>query len=677
MFATGGEASRNLSLHHAFSKKGHVMEPIPHRHSTFEEAAHCEVCSARAWQQRKSLFLNTDAIMLYIAIILFLWEFFFEHLFHKHNLLFWEFILVFTAYLLAGGSVLTNAYKTVMRGDFFDENVLMVIATAGALAIHAYTEAIGIMIFFKIGELMQSLAVARSRRSIKSLLTSKPEIARVHTAAGVMERPPEDVSVGEKVTVRPGEKIPLDGVVLEGTSQINTAALTGESVPLSIHKGDSVMAGQLCIDGAITIRVTRLFEESSIAKVMELVENATARKAKTEKFITTFAKYYTPYVVLTALAVAFIPSLIMGGDITKWVYRALVLLVISCPCALVISIPLGYFGGIGRASSAGILIKGSNFIDALANVTAVAFDKTGTLTHGIFVVQSVEPAEGFTHTELIEYAAAAEFNSTHPIARSILEYHKAHGGTLDENALEEAKTLTGKGASVHYHGKYILAGNASLLTQQRIIFSQTKQTGTVVYVVVNRVFAGAIVIGDALRGDAQEAIRQLKQQGIASVMLTGDNEKAAQAIADSLQLDTFHANLLPEDKVAFFETLHKNQKGKGQTAFLGDGINDAPVIARADVGIAMGGLGSDAAIETADVVLMTDSPSKVPQAIAIAKQTKRIVWQNIFFAFAVKAIFITMGIFGIATMWEAVFADVGTSLLALANSTRIFTFKRE
>ena len=650
------------------------MEPIPHRHSTFEEAAHCEVCSARAWQQRKSLFLNTDAIMLYVAIILFLWELFFEHLFHKHNLLFWEFILVFTAYLLAGGSVLTNAYKTIMRGDFFDENVLMVIATAGALAIHAYTEAIGIMIFFKIGELMQSLAVARSRRSIKSLLASKPEIARVHTAAGVVERLPEDVSVGEKVTVRPGEKIPLDGVVLEGSSQINTAALTGESVPISAHKDDFVMAGQLCIDGAITLRVTRPFEESSIAKVMDLVENATARKANTEKFITKFAKYYTPYVVVTALGVAFIPPLVMGGDIRQWVYRALVLLVISCPCALVVSIPLGYFGGIGRASSAGILIKGSNFIDALANVTAVAFDKTGTLTHGLFVVQSVEPAEGFTHDDLIEYAAAAEFYSPHPIARSILEYHKAHGGTLDEDALEEAKTLSGKGASVHYHGKYILAGNTSLLTQQRIIFSQTKKIGTVVYIVVNRVFAGAIVIGDALRNDAQTAIQQLKQQGITAIMLTGDNEKAAQMMADSLRLDTFHANLLPEDKVTFFENLQKSQKDKGQTAFLGDGINDAPVIARADVGIAMGGLGSDAAIETADVVLMTDSPSKVPQAIAIAKQTKRIVWQNIFFAFAVKALFITLGIFGIATMWEAVFADVGTSLLALANSTRIFAF---
>lgn len=652
------------------------MEPISHRHSTFEDAANCEVCSARAHQQRNSLFLSTDAIMLYIAIVLFICELFFEHLVHEHNLQVWEFVFVLVAYLLAGGTVLTNAVKTVLHGDFFDENVLMVIATAGALAIHAYSEAIGIMIFFKIGELMQSLAVARSRRSITSLLASKPEIARVHTSSGIIERVPEEVVIGEEVTVRPGEKIPLDGVVLKGNSQINTAAITGESVPVSAHKGDEVMAGQICIDGAITLRVTRPFKESSIAKIMDLVENATARKAKTEKFITTFAKYYTPYVVLTALAVAFIPSLVMGGDLTKWVYRALVLLVISCPCALVISIPLGYFGGIGRASSSGILIKGSNFIDALAGVTSVAFDKTGTLTHGIFVVNHIDPVNGFTKEQLIECAAAAEFNSTHPIARSILEYYKAHDGKLDETELEEAKTISGRGTSVHYFGKYILAGNASLLTQQRINFSQSRLEGTIVYVAVDRVFAGAISIGDALRDDSVEAIRQLNEQGIETTMLTGDNEKAASAFAEELNLDTFYAGLLPEEKVAFFEELQAKQDKEGRIAFVGDGINDAPVIARADVGIAMGGLGSDAAIETADVVLMTDAPSKVPQAIAIARQTRTIVWQNIIFAFVVKGIFITLGIFGIATMWEAVFADVGTSLLALANSTRIFTFKR-
>ncbi|WP_430734855.1 heavy metal translocating P-type ATPase [Halodesulfovibrio aestuarii] len=650
------------------------MEPITHRHSTFEEAAHCEACLARAQQQRNSLFFNADAIMLYIAIALFVCELLFENVFHKHHLQLEELIFVLIAYLLAGGSVLTNAGKTILRGDFFDENVLMVIATAGAIAIHAYTEAIGIMIFFKIGELMQSLAVARSRRSIVSLLASKPEIARVHTAAGVVEREPEDVMIGEKLTVRPGEKIPLDGIVLEGHSQINTAAITGESVPVSARKGDTVMAGQICIDGALTLRVTRLYKESSIAKIMELVEHATARKAKTEKFITTFAKHYTPCVVLTALAVAFIPSLIMGGELTKWVYRALVLLVISCPCALVISIPLGYFGGIGRASKSGILIKGSNFIDALSRTTSVVFDKTGTLTHGVFVVKRVEPANDFSKEQLLEYAAAAEAHSTHPIAHSILEYHKATGGTLNESKLKEAKAIPGKGVSVHYQGKHILVGNASLLSQQHIIFSQPAHEGTIVYVVINRVFAGIITIGDALRDDAAKAIQQLKRLGIESIMLTGDNEEAARSIANSLKIDTYHAGLLPEDKVTFFEKL-QNEQDYGQIAFVGDGINDAPVIARADVGIAMGGLGSDAAIETADVVLMTDAPSKVSQAIAIARHTRTIVWQNIIFAFAIKGIFITLGIIGVATMWEAVFADVGTSLLALANSTRVFAFK--
>ncbi|SIO38840.1 heavy metal translocating P-type ATPase [Halodesulfovibrio marinisediminis] len=652
------------------------MAPTTHRHSTFEEAAHCETCSTRARQERNSLFFNTDAIMLYTAAVLFLLELFLEDFFHRHNLHFWEFIFVLAAYVLAGGTVLTNAAKTVLRGDFFDENVLMVIATAGALAIHAYAEAIGIMIFFKVGELMQALAVARSRRSIKSLLASKPETARVQTATGIVERIPEDVTVGEKVTVRPGEKVPLDGVILEGSSQVNSAAITGESVPISAHKGDSVMAGQICINGAITLRVTRLFKESSIAKVMDLVEHATERKAKTEKFITTFARYYTPYVVLIACAVAFIPSLIMGGDLTKWVYRALVLLVISCPCALVISIPLGYFGGIGRASSSGILIKGSNFIDALAGVTSVAFDKTGTLTHGIFVVKNIQPAKGFSKDQLMEYAAAAEFNSTHPIALSILEYFKANDGALNENKLEKAKAISGQGTNVTYQGHNILAGNASLLAQQQISFPQSQQEGTIVYVAVDRSFAGTITIGDALRDDAAEAIQKLKEQGIESIMLTGDNEKAARTIAESLKLDKYHAGLLPEEKVAFLEKLQMLQNNDGHMAFVGDGINDAPVIARADVGIAMGGLGSDAAIESADVVLMTDSPSKVPQAISIARQTRIIVWQNILFAFAVKGIFITLGIFGIATMWEAVFADVGTSLLALANSTRIFTFKR-
>lgn len=655
---------------------GCTMDVIKHSHSDLKDAAQCPVCIARAQNQPKYLFLNADAVMLYIATVLFLGHFFFEDLFHRYNLHEWEFIFVFIAYLLAGGTVLTDAAKTVLRGDFFDENVLMAIATTGALAIHAYSEAVGIMIFFKIGELMQSIAVARSRRSITALLASKPEIARVHSSSGIIERSPEDVKTGEKVTVRPGEKIPLDGVVLEGHSQINTAALTGESVPVTVGTGDEVMAGQICVDGAVTLRVTRPFVESSIAKVMELVENATARKAKTEKFITTFARYYTPHVVLIAICVAFVPSLLMGGDLSTWVYRALVLLVISCPCALVVSIPLGYFGGIGRASSSGILIKGSNFIDALAGVTAVIFDKTGTLTQGVFTVRNVVAENNFTEQQVVEFASAAEVHSTHPIGRSVLQYFKEQGGIIDETVIADHKAYSGKGVGVQYHGRQVLAGNSALMQQHNISFEQIAQEQTVVYIAVDRAFAGAIFIGDVLREDAAEAIHGLKRKGISSIMFTGDNNKAAKQVADVLELDRYHAGLLPEDKVNLFESIYADQKYKGQTAFVGDGINDAPVIARADVGIAMGHQGSDAAIEIADVVLMTDSPAKIVQAISIARQTRLIVWQNIVFAFLVKGVFITLGIFGIATMWEAVFADVGTSLLALANSTRIFRFGR-
>ncbi|MCG8529056.1 MAG: cadmium-translocating P-type ATPase [Desulfovibrionales bacterium] len=642
-----------------------------HRHSTFEEAAQCEVCAARARLQRKHIFLNYDAMMLYAAAVLFVCELLLQDWFHEHNLLVWELLLVLVAYGLAGGSVIANAARTVWRGDFFDENVLMLIATVGALCIHAYAEAIGIMIFFKVGELMQSLAVAKSRHSITALLSSKPEMARVHTGAGILEKLPEEVVVGDKVTVRPGEKIPLDGVVVEGTSTVNTAAITGESMPVPVAKGSEVMAGQICVDGVITLRVTRLFAESSIAKVLELVESATERKAKTEKFMTTFARYYTPHVVAIAVAVAFVPPLLMGGDLVTWVYRALVLLVISCPCALVISIPLGYFGGIGRASRAGILVKGSNYIDALAAVSAVAFDKTGTLTHGVFDVLDVLPAKGFSRERVLEMAAAAESNSTHPVGRSILEYCDTQNIAVDTTRLAKEKALVGKGVSVLYDGHDVLAGNAALMREFHIIFSPPALDGTHVHVAIDRVYAGAICIGDALRADAKQTIDGLKRLHVTSVMLTGDTRRTASVVAESLGIDRFYAGLLPEQKVDQFETLKYEQGSKGKTAFLGDGINDAPVIARADVGMAMGGLGSDAAIETADVVFMTDHPSKVVRAISIARKTRAIVWQNIGFAVSVKVLFITLGIFGIATMWEAVFADVGTSLLALANSTRI------
>ena len=615
-----------------------------------------------------------ELLVLGAATVLFLIVLFFEDRFHTISYFRWEIIIVLTAYLLAGWNVLAGALKTIKKGTFFDENVLMVIATGGAMAIHAYSEAVGVMIFYKVGELLQGMAVSRSRRSIKSLLAIRPDKAVVIKLDGYVEMSPESVNIGDDILVKPGEKIPLDGEIIDGSSQVDSSVLTGESVPVNAKVGDHVMAGQINKTGALTVRVSRPFSESSISKVMELVENATARKAKTEKFITTFARYYTPAVVMIAAAIAFIPPLLIDASFQTWIYRALVLLVISCPCALVVSIPMGYFGGIGRASRRGILVKGSNYIDALSAVDTVVFDKTGTLTKGIFKVRDVISLNGFSKSQLFEFAAAAEYHSNHPIATSITNAFSASGYELDATQIFDHTNMAGKGVKVRYGIHNILVGNDNLLHAYNVDHSKCEFDYTVAHIVVDEIYAGYITIGDMIRPDAEEAIKALRDLNVKHIaMLTGDNYCTAEAVSNRLGLDSFYSDLLPEDKVKILENIAAKNSGRGnkKIAFVGDGINDAPVIARADVGIAMGAFGSDAAIETADVVLMKDSPLKVAEALMIAKYTRRIVWQNICFAFVIKGIFITFGAMGLASMWEAVFADMGTAILAVANSTRI------
>ncbi len=614
-----------------------------------------------------------ELVWLVLASLLFVFQFSAEDWLHRNNLQALEVMVVAAAYLLAGWNVLGNAFRTVRRKNYFDENVLMVIATAGALAIHAYSEAIGVMIFYKVGELLQEQAVGASRRSIAGLLAARPDKAVLQSENGYVEAAPESVNIGEIILVKPGEKIPLDGEVLSGTSHVDTSVLTGEPVPVSVKPGSAVLAGQINQTEALSVRVTRLFKESSIAKVMELVENATARKARTEKFITTFARYYTPAVVLIAAVIAFVPPLIFSeASFKSWIYRALVLLVISCPCALVISIPLGYFAGIGLASRKGILIKGSNYIDVLADVGTVVFDKTGTLTRGVFKVIEIVSQNGYSKDQVLTYAAAAETQSNHPIALSILDAFSRTGLELERMKISQHINLAGQGVKARYNDHDIFVGNDHLLHKKSIDHDQCDFDSTVVHVAVDNQYAGYITIGDEVRADAGRAVQALRKQGIGRiVMLTGDNACAAQAVSRTLKIDEAHSDLLPEDKVRIFEALKNSRQDGGKIAFVGDGINDAPVLARADVGLAMGGLGSDAAIETADVVLMTDSPSKVVEAIAIAKKTRQIVWQNIGLVFVIKGIFIVLGSMGLASMWEAVFADMGTALLAVLNATRI------
>ena len=617
--------------------------------------------------------LKQELIPVILVVVLFVGGLIFEEQLHNTPYSIGEYLVFIPAYLLSGWNVLTIAGRNILRGRVFDENFLMTIATLGAVAIHKLPEAVGVMLFFKIGELFQEFAIGRSRQSIRSLLEIRPDSANLKQNGDIKKVAPQTVVVGDIIIVKPGEKIPLDGEIIDGNSQIDTSALTGESVPRTVKVGETVLAGTINQTGVLTVKVTKVFGESSISRILELVENARSKKAETEKMITKFASYYTPFVVFASLGVALIPPLFISGatnaDRFLWVYRALVLLVISCPCGLVISIPLGYFGGIGGAAKRGILVKGSTFLDTLTAVKTVVLDKTGTLTKGVFKVAQIVPANGFSQTELMEIAAKVESQSNHPVAKSIME---AYGGKIDSSDVKDYEEIAGHGIRAKVNNQIVLAGNDRLLHRENIAHDVCNAEGTIVHLAVDNRYAGYILIADELKEDAVKAIRDLKKLGVERiVMLTGDNQAVADSVAKKLGLDSYLAELLPEGKVEAIEKLISQSKKGDKIVFVGDGINDAPVLARADVGIAMGGLGSDAAIETADVVIMADTPSKVAEAIQIARKTHNIVWQNIIFAMSVKGIFIALGVFGLATMWEAVFADVGVALAAIFNATRV------
>ncbi len=577
--------------------------------------------------------------------------------------------LLIAAYIVLGFDVVFKAVKNIVRGRVFDENFLMTLSTIGAFVIGEYPEAVAVMLFYQVGEYFQSLAVKRSRKSISQLMDIRPDSAAVIRNGEITVVSPETVSPGDLISVKPGEKIPLDGIIVEGESMLDTKALTGESVPRTVRPGDEALSGCINQSGLLTIRVTKEFGESTAAKILDLVENASSRKAPTENFITTFARYYTPVVVILAALLAVIPPLAFGGEWTEWIRRGFVFLVISCPCALVISIPLTFFGGIGAASKHGVLVKGSNYLEALNNVGVVVFDKTGTLTKGVFNVTEIVPAEGFSKDQVLEYAACAEVFSNHPIAKSILS---SYGKAVDKSSLSEYQEISGHGISVIRNGIKILTGNTKLMESENISFSICEASGTKIYVSADGSYAGCIVISDEIKEDSRSAVSALRSMGVQkTVMLTGDNKNIAAYVAKEIGLDEYYAELLPDQKVEKLEMLDSAKRHGSKLAFVGDGINDAPVLARADIGIAMGGLGSDAAIEAADVVLMTDEPSGIVEAIDVAKSTKRIVIQNIIIALGIKGVFLILGAFGIAGMWEAVFGDVGVALIAVLNAMRI------
>jgi Cd2+/Zn2+-exporting ATPase len=574
-----------------------------------------------------------------------------------------ELALFLVSYLFIGGEVVLRALGNIARGQVFDENFLMSIATAGAFAIGEYPEGVAVMLFYQIGELFQRLAVGRSRRSITALMDIRPDLANLKTEKGVERVAPERVAVGDYIVVRPGEKVPLDGMVAEGRSALDTSALTGEALPRDVEPGSEILSGSINQNGLLTVRVAKVFGESTVSKILELVQSAGGRKSRAENFITKFARYYTPAVVFAAAALAVIPPLfVVGASFADWLGRALVFLVVSCPCALVISIPLSFFGGIGGASKNGILIKGSNYLEALNSVDTVVFDKTGTLTKGVFTVAGVVPAAGFEGEELLRLAARAESASTHPIAVSV---RAAYGREIEP--ADEVEEIAGQGIRARFEGKTVLAGNSGLLGAA----PPADTAGTVVHISVDGRYAGHIVISDEVKPDSRQAIGALRGAGVKKiVMLTGDRSAAGERVAEELGLDTVYAELLPHQKVEKLEELERGKSGRGSLVFVGDGINDAPVLARADVGVAMGGIGSDAAIEAADVVLMTDEPSKIATAIRIAGKTRNIVWQNIAFALGVKIVILVLGAAGLATMWEAVFGDVGVAVIAILNAMR-------
>lgn len=582
-------------------------------------------------------------------------------------------ILYVIAYIIVGYDIVLKAVRNIFKGKVFDENFLMTVATIGAFCIGEFPEAVAVMLFYQIGELFQNYAVDRSRKSVASLMDIRPDYANVYRENEIERVDPDEVNIGEIILVKPGEKIPLDGIVVDGESMLNTQALTGESVPRKVTVNDEVLSGCINNDGILKIKVSKEFEESTVSKILDLVENASSRKSKSENFISKFAKYYTPIVVIVSVALAVIPPLVIKEAVfSDWLYRALSFLVVSCPCALVISIPLSFFGGIGAASKIGVLIKGSNYLEALASAEIVVCDKTGTLTEGVFKVQKIK-AIGYSDDELLRYAAYAEGFSNHPISISLKQ---AYNKEINEKLVTETQEISGKGVLAKVDGKMVLVGNEKIMKEYNIKFQKSEETGTIVYVAINDEFAGTILIADKIKEDSYKAVKLFKNNNVKKVvMLTGDRDNISESVANELNLDEYHAELLPQDKVSWVEKLMTQKSSGGKLIFVGDGINDAPVLALSDIGIAMGGLGSDAAIEAADVVIMTDEPSKIASSVQISKKTMRIVKQNIVFAIAVKIGVLILSAFGVSTMWEAVFADVGVSVLAIVNALRVLRIK--
>ena len=583
-------------------------------------------------------------------------------------------ILFIISYLIVGYDIVLKALRNIARGKVFDENFLMTIATIGAFFIGEFPEAVAVMLFYQVGELFQSYAVDKSRKSVAALMDIRPDYANVYRNEEIEKVNPNDVNIGEIILIKPGEKIPIDGVVVEGSSLLNTLALTGESMPRSVTEGDEVLSGCINNEGILKVKVTKEFGESTVSKILDLVENASSRKSKSESFISKFAKYYTPIVVIIAILLALIPPLLTDTTFKTWIYRALSFLVVSCPCALVISIPLSFFGGIGASSKIGVLVKGSNYLEALANTEIVVCDKTGTLTEGIFKVQKVD-AVGYSDEDLLRYTSYAENYSNHPIALSIKE---AYGKDINEKLVTKTKELKGMGVIAKVESKEVLVGNEKLMEEYNIDYIKSNDIGTIIYIAIDKKYAGTILISDKIKEDAYKAVKEFRENNVKKiVMLTGDREEISKNVSKELKLDKYYAELLPQDKVKKVESLMQEKSEYGKLVFIGDGINDAPVLALSDIGVAMGGLGSDAAIEAADIVIMTDEPSKLANAIKISKKTMQIVKENIIFAITVKILVLLLSAIGVATMWAAVFADVGVSVIAIINALRILRVKED
>ena len=612
--------------------------------------------------------MKKEGIKILIALILFIFAMAvkFQNVWINNG-------IFIVSYLIVGFEILRKAVRNIFRGKIFDENFLMSIATLGAFAIGEFPEAVAVMLFYQVGELFQDYAVDKSRKSIASLMDIRPDYANVVRDGKEEKVDPSEVKIGDTIIIKPGEKVPLDGVVIDGKTTLDTKALTGESVPREVQEGEQVLSGCINLSGVIKVEVTKEYGESTVSKILDLVENASSKKTKSENFITKFAEYYTPIVVIIAIILAVVPPLVIeGADFQDWLYRALSFLVVSCPCALVISIPLSFFGGIGGASKMGVLVKGSNYLEALSNAEIMVFDKTGTLTEGVFEVQNVEPI-GISKEELLKIAAYAEYYSNHPISKSI---KKAYNKEIDEKEIIDSQEISGMGIAAKIGGQNVLAGNEKLMNEKGIEYEKCTHIGSVVYVAIDGKYVGHIVIADKIKEDAKRTIEELKKNNIKqTVMLTGDRKNIGEAVAKEIGIDKVYTELLPDGKVEKIEKLLKTKSQKGKLAFVGDGINDAPVLAMADIGIAMGGLGADSAIEAADIVIMTDQPSKIISAMKLSKKTMRIVKENIIFAIAVKVLVLILTAFGLSSMWQAVFADVGVSIIAILNALRALRVK--